>query len=152
MMDASCFCLLQLMDALAELPADLLLFHVCLPLTLPYLNIRFAADLLCGDSRSGNLCLTVHGPVVTTCGRVAHDIYASHACCRAVVRRGVQWWLAQAAALLDLEDYLLRRPGLPAQAQVPFAMRPAPTTSGTYAEWLPVEVPTPLLQAASGCS
>lgn len=37
-------CLWQLMDALAELPADLLLFHVCLPLTLPYLNIRFAAN------------------------------------------------------------------------------------------------------------
>ena len=33
---------MQLMDALAELPADLLLFHVCLPLTLPYLNIRSA--------------------------------------------------------------------------------------------------------------
>lgn len=32
---------MQLMDALAELPADLLLFHVCLPLTLPYLNIRY---------------------------------------------------------------------------------------------------------------
>ena len=29
------------MDALAELPADLLLFHVCLPLTLPHLNIRY---------------------------------------------------------------------------------------------------------------
>ena len=35
--------LMQLVDALAELPADLLLFHVCLPLTLPYLNIRSAA-------------------------------------------------------------------------------------------------------------
>ena len=35
--------LMQLVDALAELPADLLLFHVCLPLTLPYLNIRWTA-------------------------------------------------------------------------------------------------------------
>jgi E3 ubiquitin-protein ligase MARCH6 len=31
---------LKLVDALAELPADLLLFHVCLPLTLPHLHIR----------------------------------------------------------------------------------------------------------------
>ena len=33
----------------------------------------------------------------------------------------MQWWLAQAAALLGLEDYLLRRPGqaAPAHAQVP---------------------------------
>ncbi|KAK9904177.1 hypothetical protein WJX75_006045 [Coccomyxa subellipsoidea] len=33
---------LKLVDALAELPADLLLFHVCLPLTLPHLHIRRA--------------------------------------------------------------------------------------------------------------
>lgn len=33
---------LKLVDALAELPADLLLFHVCLPLTLPHLHLRHA--------------------------------------------------------------------------------------------------------------
>ena len=42
----SLFWLAQLMDALAELPADLLLFHVCLPLTLPHLNIRYAQALV----------------------------------------------------------------------------------------------------------
>lgn len=31
---------LRLADALAELPADLLLFHVCLPLALPHINLR----------------------------------------------------------------------------------------------------------------
>lgn len=31
---------LKLVDVLAELPADLLLFHVCLPLTLPHLQTR----------------------------------------------------------------------------------------------------------------
>jgi E3 ubiquitin-protein ligase MARCH6 len=31
---------LKLVDALAELPADLLLFHICLPLTLPHLQAR----------------------------------------------------------------------------------------------------------------
>ena len=35
---------LKLVDALAELPADLLLFHVCLPLTLPHLHLRRALD------------------------------------------------------------------------------------------------------------
>lgn len=34
---------LRLADALAEVPADLLLFHVCLPLTLPHLNLRCLA-------------------------------------------------------------------------------------------------------------
>ncbi|CAL8470841.1 g10383 [Coccomyxa elongata] len=33
---------LKLVDALVELPADLLLFHVCLPLTLPHLHLRRA--------------------------------------------------------------------------------------------------------------
>ncbi|CAL5223373.1 g5878 [Coccomyxa viridis] len=79
---------LKLMDALAELPADLLLFHVCLPLTLPYLNIR------------------------------------------AVVRRAVQWWLAQAAALLGLEDYLLRRAGQPGPAQAQGQQALLPTLIG----------------------
>ena len=52
------FCLLQLMDALAELPADLLLFHVCLPLTLPYLNIRCAAEqYMPGLAVSVTLCM-----------------------------------------------------------------------------------------------
>ena len=43
----------------------------------------------------------------------------------------MQWWLAQAAAILGLEDYLLRRPGqpAPARAQVPrhnpaYSLRP----------------------------
>ncbi len=36
---------LKLVDALAELPADLLLFHVCLPLTLPHLHLRRARSL-----------------------------------------------------------------------------------------------------------
>ena len=64
----------------------------------------------------------------------------------------MQWWLVQAAALLGLEDYLLRRPGLPAQAQVPSATRPVPLTSGTYAGAVRVEAPAPLLQAAQRCS
>lgn len=43
----------------------------------------------------------------------------------------MQWWLAQAAALLGLEDYLLRRPGQPLHAQVPSAVHAPRSTSDT---------------------
>ena len=50
-------------------------------------------------------------------------------CCRGVVRRGMQWWLGQAAALLGLEDYLLRRPGPPVAAGAQVVHTLLPTSS-----------------------
>ena len=52
--------LMQLVDALAELPADLLLFHVCLPLTLPYLNIRSTAYSITALKLLYEKCSCVH--------------------------------------------------------------------------------------------
>ena len=62
---------MQLMDALAELPADLLLFHVCLPLTVPYLNLRSAAHLqaLRECHGSSSLCIPVNASMSRVCTR-----------------------------------------------------------------------------------
>ncbi len=50
---------LKLVDALAELPADLLLFHVCLPLTLPHLHLRCpAATCLSSISLCSFVCIS----------------------------------------------------------------------------------------------
>ena len=117
---------MQLVDALAELPADLLLFHVCLPLTLPYLNIRSTAySLIAMKLNLQLLKLDLQTPLVHAEGQVVlvtkntlQVITLKHCCSRGTMRRGVQWWLTKAAALLDLDDYLLRRPPAPFQNQV----------------------------------